>query len=203
MKLLFSLLFLCTAVWMPAQDASPASERTAIEFKDGDKLVLLGNTVFEREQRYGAFEPRLALALGETKVSVRNLAWSGDTVFGHARSYFGPPEEGLQRLSGHLEMLKPTVVMLCYGSELAFERLKGLPDFLTGYRSLIDLIRAKSPGVRIVVAPHQRHRDTGMLRSPGGQRTLHRGRLRRRGMEQVAEEDQLLRAVEQFRPVAS
>ena len=151
MKLLFSLLFLCTAVWMPAQDAAPASERSAIEFKDGDKLVLLGNTVFEREQRYGAFEPRLALALGDTKVSVRNLAWSGDTVFGHARSYFGPPEEGLQRLSGHLDMLKPTVVMLCYGSELAFERLKGLPEFLTGYRSLSDLIRAKSPGVRIVV----------------------------------------------------
>jgi lysophospholipase L1-like esterase len=144
MKLLFSFLFLCTAIWMPAQDATPTSERTAIEFKDGDKLVLLGNTVFEREQRYGAFEPRLALALGDTKVSVRNLAWSGDTVFGHARSYFGPPEEGLQRLSGHLDMLKPTVVMRCYGS-------KGLPDFLTGYRSLIDLIRAKSPGVRIVV----------------------------------------------------
>ena len=116
--------------------------------------MLIGNTVFEREQRYGAFEPRLALALGDVKVSVRNLAWSGDTVFGHARSYFGPPEEGLQRLAVHLDMLKPTVVMLCYGSELAFQRLEGLPEFLSGYRNLVDLIRAKAPGVRvIVVAP--------------------------------------------------
>jgi lysophospholipase L1-like esterase len=151
MKLLVHLFFLSAAVWSTAQDAAPALEQTSIEFKDGDRLVLLGNTVFEREQRYGAFEPRLALALGETKVTVRNLAWSGDTVFGHARSYFGPPEEGLQRLSGHLAMLKPTVVMLCYGSELAFERLNGLPDFLSGYRSLVDLIRAKSPGVRLVI----------------------------------------------------
>lgn len=134
----------------PGAPAVP-SQPTAFEFKDGDRLVLLGNTVFEREQRYGAFEPRLDLALGELKVSVRNLAWSGDTVFGHARSYFGPPEEGLQRLSVHLEMLKPTVVMLCYGSELAFERLGGLPDFLSGYRRLIDLIRAKSPGVRVII----------------------------------------------------
>ena len=102
--------------------------------------MLIGNTVLEREQRYGSFEPRLALALGETKVSVRNLAWSGDTVFGHARSYFGPPEEGLQRMATHLEMLKPTVVILCYGSELAFERLGGLPDFLSGYRSLIEMM---------------------------------------------------------------
>lgn len=154
LRLLAGLSALMCAVSVFAQTPdAPAvpSQPTAFEFKDGDRLVLLGNTVFEREQRYGAFEPRLALALGELKVSVRNLAWSGDTVFGHARSYFGPPEEGLQRLSVHLEMLKPTVVMLCYGSELAFERLGGLPDFLSGYRRLIDLIRAKSPGVRVII----------------------------------------------------
>lgn len=140
------------AVPAPVSVAAAPPQPATFEFKDGDRVVLLGNTVIEREQRYGAFEPRLALALGETKVSVRNLAWSGDTVFGHARSYFGPPEEGLQRLSAHLEMLKPTVVILCYGSELAFERLGGLPDFLSGYRGLIELLRAKSPGVRIVIA---------------------------------------------------
>jgi lysophospholipase L1-like esterase len=150
--LLAFLLFAAQSVVCGQETA--ASSKPQIEFKDGDRLVLIGNTVFEREQRYGAFEPRFALALGDMKVSVRNLAWSGDTVFGHARSYFGPPEEGLQRLGVHLEMLKPTVVMLCYGSELAFDHLAGLPEFLSGYRSLIDLIRAKSPGVRvIVVAP--------------------------------------------------
>lgn len=135
----------------PAALPAPAQAKS-FQFKDGDRLVLIGNTVLEREQDYGSFEPRLDLALGEDKVSVRNLAWSGDTVFGHARSYFGPPEEGLQRLAGHLEMLKPTVVLLCYGSELAFERLGGLPEFLTGYRNLIDLIRSKSPGVRVIIA---------------------------------------------------
>jgi lysophospholipase L1-like esterase len=126
-------------------------EKRIFEFKDGDRLMLIGNTVIEREQRYGTFEPRLALALGDLKVSVRNLAWSGDTVFGHARSYFGPPEEGLQRLSDHLELLKPTVIMLCYGSEMAFERLGGLPDFLTGYRNLLELIRKHAPGARMIL----------------------------------------------------
>lgn len=136
----------------PVGDAAAAAQPTTFPFQDGDRLVLLGNTVLEREHDYGSFEPRLDLALGEEKITVRNLAWSGDTVFGHARSYFGPPEEGLQRLSAHLEMLKPTVVLLCYGSELAFERLGQLPDFLSGYRSLIELIRSKSPGVRIIIA---------------------------------------------------
>jgi lysophospholipase L1-like esterase len=132
--------------------APAAAASRAFSFEDGDRVVLLGSTVIEREQRYACLEPKLSLALGEGKrVTLRNLAWSGDTVFGHARSYFGPPEEGLQRLSSHLEMLKPTVVMLCYGSELAFEGLAGLPDFLSGYRRLLDLVRSKSPGVRLVL----------------------------------------------------
>ncbi|MBX7206952.1 MAG: hypothetical protein K1X78_01465 [Verrucomicrobiaceae bacterium] len=131
--------------------APAAAANAAFEFKDGDRLVLLGNTVIEREQRYSFFEPSLALALGDKSVTARNLGWSGDTVFGTARSYFGPPSEGIERLTKHLEMLKPTVVILCYGSELAFERLGGLPEFLSGYRSLLDLIREKSPGVRIAI----------------------------------------------------
>lgn len=147
---------LLTATLLPAQDQAvtppqPKQEKAIFEFQDGDRLVLLGNTVFEREQRYACFEPRLTLALGETKITVRNLAWSADTVFGHARSYFGPPEEGLQRLTAHLDLLKPTVVMLCYGSELAFEKLGGLPDFLTGYRNLLELIRKHAPGARLVI----------------------------------------------------
>lgn len=136
----------------PAQPTLPVAEKKkAFEFKDQDRIVLIGSTVMEREQRYGCFEPRLLLALSDKRVSVRNLAWSGDTVFGHARSYFGPPQEGLDRLGAHIELLKPTVVVLCYGSELAFEGLAGLPDFLTGYRKLLDLFRAKAPGVRFIL----------------------------------------------------
>lgn len=150
---LVSALILNAAGLLLAQQPEPASAaRKPFEFKDGDRLVLLGNTVIEREQRYAVFEPLLTLALGEKKVSVRNLGWSGDTVFGDARSYFGPPQEGIERLSKHLEMLKPTVVLLCYGSEMAFERLRGLPEFLTGYRTLIGMIRTKAPGVRVIIA---------------------------------------------------
>lgn len=135
------------------EPAKPAAPKT-FAFKNGDRVALIGNTVLERDQTYGYLESTLALALGDTSVTVRNLAWSGDTVFGHARSYFGPPSEGLERLSSHIEMIKPTVAVLCYGSEMAFERLGGLPDFLTAYRQLLDRIRSKSPGVRfVIVAP--------------------------------------------------
>lgn len=131
-----------------AQTATPPR---AFEFKDGDRIVLLGGTVIEREQKYGYLETALTLAIGEKQVSVRNLGWSGDTVHGHARSYFGPPAEGLERLGKHLDQLKPTVLIACYGADLPFEGLIKMPDFIAGYRTLLDLVHAKSPNVRIVI----------------------------------------------------
>jgi hypothetical protein len=51
-------------------------------------------------------------------------------------------------------MLKPTVVVTCYGADMPFEGLIKLPDFITGYRKLLELVRSKSPNVRvIIVAP--------------------------------------------------
>lgn len=156
LRLAATALLLAISAPLSAQDAAPAGaasgQPASFEFKNDDTIVLLGSTVIEREQRYGHLETSLRLALGEKNVSIRNLGWSGDTVFGHARSYFGPPEEGIQRLTAHLELLKPDVVILCYGTELAHEGLSGLPAFLSGYRALLDLVREKSPGVRLIIA---------------------------------------------------
>lgn len=141
---LFSLLSLATGL---AQ--TPATP--AFEFKDNDRVVLLGGTLIEREQKYGYLESGLVLATGDKHLTVRNLGWSGDTVFGHARSYFGPPQEGLDRLSKHLEMLKPTVLIACYGADMPFEGLIKMPEFITGYRTLLDLVRTHSPNVRVII----------------------------------------------------
>lgn len=149
-SLLATILF--SALTSMAQDDTAAGKPVGFEFKDQDKLVLLGGTHLEREQRYAHLETALTLAVGDKNLSVRNLAWSADTVHGDARSYFGPPAEGLQRLEGQLDLLKPTVVLLNYGTDLAHDGLKQLPDFLTAYRNLLDLIRKKSPGVRLIIA---------------------------------------------------
>lgn len=147
MKFLFSaaLIFASTAL---------AQVPKSFEFKDGDRILLLGSTIIEREQKFSFLETALTLGVPDKKLTVRNLGWSGDTVFGHARSYFGPPEEGIERLSKHLEMLKPSVVIACYGADMPFEGLIKMPDFITGYRKLLDLVRSKSPNARvIIVAP--------------------------------------------------
>ena len=91
-RLLTGLLFFSTSLF--AQETTPL-------LKSGDRIVLIGNTLLERARLYGQIETDLQIAAGPsvTGITLRNLAWSGDTVFGDARSYFGTPEEGRERTS--------------------------------------------------------------------------------------------------------
>lgn len=135
---------------------APAAAAEPFQFQDGDRVVLVGSAVLERDYTYGHLETALTLAAGDTQVTFRNLAWSGDTVFGHARSYFGPPAEGLDRLGELIEALEPTVVVLCYGIELAHEKDNGaaMEAFLDGYGQLIErILRHSDPREIIVLSP--------------------------------------------------
>lgn len=132
----------------------PALPAAALSLKDNDTVVLLGNTVIERAQKYGHLETALTLAADRSNLKFRNLGWSGDTVFGHARSYFGPPEEGFRRLTADLGELKPDVVLICYGAVAAFEGPEGLADFLKGYETLLEMIRTTAkPREIVIVSP--------------------------------------------------
>ncbi len=123
-------------------------------FEDGDMVILLGNTVIERAHNYGHFETGLTLAADKKNLRFRNLGWSGDTVFGHARSYFGPPQEGFNRLEADLGKLKPNVVIVCYGAVAAFEGDEGMAEFLASYDRLLKMIKkASNPRAVILVSP--------------------------------------------------
>lgn len=141
---LYSLLFLALA-FLPAQ---------ALTFQDEDTVILLGNTIIERAQNSGHLESSLTLASGKSDLKFRNLGWSGDTVFGTARSYFGPPQEGFNRLSADFTELKPNVVIICYGAVAAFDGQAGLQDFITGYERLLSMIKTNAaPREIVIVSP--------------------------------------------------
>jgi outer membrane protein assembly factor BamB len=126
------------------------SKKVVVTFEGGDRVVLLGNTFIERDANYGHIETLLTAAISNKDVTFRNLGWSGDSVYGHSRSYFGPPEEGFNRLKAHLELIKPTVVVLNYGAVAAFEGEAGLPKFIEGYGKLLDMV-AQTTGARLVL----------------------------------------------------
>lgn len=114
-----------------------------LTFKDGDRIVWIGSTITEREQRYGYWETALHLKNPGKKLTFRNLGWSGDTVEGTARLGFdfNKPAEGFKRLVTLTLELKPTVILISYGTNESFEGKKGLEKFQADLEKLLDALK--------------------------------------------------------------
>jgi hypothetical protein len=122
--------------------AQPAAPKP-FELKDGDRVVWLGSTLVEREQRYGYWETALYAAFPKARFTVRNLGWSGDTVWGESRGRFdfANPEKCFRQLVDQTLELKPTVVFIFYGANESFEGKEGLPKFEKGLEKLLDALK--------------------------------------------------------------
>jgi len=119
--------------------AQPAAPK--FEIHDGDRIVWIGNTLVEREQRYGYWETALHAAFSDKQFTLRNLGWSGDTVFGDARAGFDTPAKGFERLVSLTLELKPTVIFVSYGTNESFEGEAGLGKFEKGLEKLLDALK--------------------------------------------------------------
>ncbi len=138
--------------------AAPAVAGT-FELKDGDRVVLLGATMIEQEQRYGYWEAALTSRWPERNVTFRNLGWSGDDVWGDARASFGTRADGFKALKDHVFALKPTVIIVGYGGNEAFDGAAGLPKFVDGLNILLDTLAPTK--ARIVLLAPLRQEDLG------------------------------------------
>lgn len=128
------------------------------ELRDSDRVVLLGNTLVERAQKYGYWETLLTARFPRRNITFRNLGWSGDTVWAESRGLFDAPAKGYQRMLAHVGKLKPTVIFLGYGGNEAYAGRSGLSAFGKQYNRLIDNLTAVSaPGVRFVILSPIRH----------------------------------------------
>ncbi|MEO6182692.1 MAG: hypothetical protein ABIP71_06275, partial [Verrucomicrobiota bacterium] len=84
---IFCLLVLGSSL-LPTQAATP------FEIFDGDRVVLIGDTLIEREQEFSYLETRLYTRFSDRKFIVRNLGWSADTPFGESRARFDFTQPG-------------------------------------------------------------------------------------------------------------
>jgi lysophospholipase L1-like esterase len=149
-------LIVCLAGVLPA---APARAAEPFELKQDDRVVLLGNTLIEREQRDGYWETALTRRYPGRAVTFRNLGWSGDTVFGHARAGFGTTADGFNHLKEHVLSVRPTVILVGYGANEAFDGPAGLANFTQGLNTLLDaLAPAKA---RVVLLSPLRQEDLG------------------------------------------
>ncbi len=118
---LLTCFALFAALWLPARSAAPEP----FELKDGDRVLFIGDTFFEREVDYGHIETRLTAAFPDRNVIFRNLAWASDTPMGRSRASFDwnkPEEEWLKRVKEQVALVKPTVAFLSYGMTASLEQ---------------------------------------------------------------------------------
>ena len=147
---LLLLFFLLTA---------SASAAEPFELKDGDRVVFVGSTLIEREQRYGYWESALTRRWPDRNITFRNLGWSGDTVWGDARASFDSRAEGFKRLKESVLAFKPTVIFIGYGTNESFEGEAGLPAFKKGLETLLDVLAPAK--ARIVLLSPLKQADLG------------------------------------------
>src|SRR5207247_7236359 len=69
-------------------DPTRGSSDLPFELQDGDRVLFIGDTFFEREVDYGHIETRLTAAFPDRNVTFRNLAWAADTPMGRSRASF-------------------------------------------------------------------------------------------------------------------
>ncbi|MBL9136255.1 MAG: hypothetical protein JNK85_10320 [Verrucomicrobiales bacterium] len=136
-----------------------AAER--FELRDGDRVLFLGDTFFEREGEYGALETQLTAAFPDRSVTYRNLSWSADTPMGRSRASFDwnkSEKDWLARVKEQVGLSKPTVAFLSYGMTAALEGgADGAAAFAKELATLMDAVdEVSGQKVRFVIlAPIQ------------------------------------------------
>ncbi len=129
-----------------------SQDKTGFAWKDGDKVVLIGGTIIEREQNYGNWELALTRNIPAKNVTFRNLGWSGDTVWAESRGLFDAPEQGYAKLIELVKEQKPSVLIFGYGQVEASQGPGRIPDFLNQYQRIIkDCQAGSAEGVRVIL----------------------------------------------------
>ncbi len=126
-----------------AQNSTAQTSKASIEpftLRNGDRVVFLGNSLMENDLLYGYLELALTTRWPDRNVTFRNIGWSGDTVFGDARSYFTNPPTPYELLMKQITDAQPTVVFVAYGGVEAQEGEAGLARFNEGLNQLLDKI---------------------------------------------------------------
>ena len=130
MKKSYRILLFIISVFIAGILATAFSGYKRIDFKprNGQRIVIIGNTFAERLQYFNYFETLLYKSFPDLNLTVRNMGWSADEVGLQPRPYnFGTLDE-------HLTLQKADIIFACFGLNEAF---KG-PDSLEIYKQRLS-----------------------------------------------------------------
>ena len=134
------------------------TSRAALELKEGDSVVVVGNTFAERLALSGYLDAMIQAANPGKKIVVRSVPNSADEVDDR------PRETNVPRMDFYLKRHKANVVVMCYGMSESFDGLGGVEKFKTDLTSRVDHhLNAKYSGEspKIVLVSPIAHEDLG------------------------------------------
>lgn len=113
-----------------------------LEFKQGERIVFLGSSLFENELEKGCLEFAMTSRWPDLDLTFRNLGWTGDNVFAEARSTFTTPPTPYQQLFQQIRSTHPDYVLIAYGGVESQKGEAGLGEFVKGLGAIIDSVDA-------------------------------------------------------------
>jgi hypothetical protein len=132
--------WLLGSVAVPGQSTTPAAAAPAasarLELRPNDRVILVGNTLADRQQYFNHFETTLLALYPQLSLSMRNLGWSADTLTLQPRPLnFGDTPQ-------HLTTYKADVILGFFGANESFEGEAGIPQFEQDLAAYIEKHRA-------------------------------------------------------------
>lgn len=159
-----------------AQSASPW-----MSVDEGDKVVIIGNTLAERMQHDGYFETLLQNRFADKKLVVRNLGWSADEIDLRPRSA-NFADHG-HNLTDH----KPNVVLAMFGLNESFAGPAGLESFKSRFEKFIADTRGQiDAAAQLVVFSPIPHENLNNASLPDGKSTNENIQLYSSAMQEIA-----------------
>ena len=121
-----------------AKSAQPIVTQLPLRLHKGDRIALIGNTLFERSQFFGYFETFLHQEFPDHQLVVRNLAWSADTPDTQ------PRPANFADIEQHLKHERIDVIFAAFGFNESFAGDDGLDSFTESLSSFAESIKAKA-----------------------------------------------------------
>ena len=121
-----------------ANTTTPSTTKLPLRPTQGQRIALIGNTLFDRDQHFGYFETFVHQSFGSKQISVRNLSWSADSINTQ------PRPDNFASLEQHLTHEKPDIILAAYGFNESFAGPEGLSEFKLNLAAFLTRLKSKA-----------------------------------------------------------
>lgn len=153
---------LAIAVLLLLSVTVPAKAQPPLVLEPHDRVMLVGNTLAERQQLFNHFETSLLTRFPDLELTIRNLGWSGDTPALQPRPLnFGDA-------ASHLTAQRADVILAFFGLNESFAGEAGVAAFERDLEAWVTLHRAAryngtTPPRIVLVSPIAQERLTRLV----------------------------------------